>query len=148
MKNHAWFVAPKTGSYDLFCSQYCGTNHSAMITTVEALPEAEFAVWLEQGEGGNEHSGHELLEKHGCLGCHTEDGTAKVGPTFKGIWGRRVTVVTNGAVRTITADVAYLRRSILEPGADIVKGFPPIMPPFSIKEEELASIMAYLKGLK
>ena len=86
MKNHAWFVASKAGSYDLFCSQYCGTSHSAMITTVEALPEAEFAVWLEQEEGGEEHRGHELLEEHGCLGCHSEDGTSRVGPTFKGIW--------------------------------------------------------------
>jgi cytochrome c oxidase subunit 2 len=148
MKNHAWFVASKPGSYDLFCSQYCGTDHSAMITTVEALPEAEFAAWLEQGEGSNEHGGHELLEKHGCLGCHSEDGSTKVGPTFKGIWGRSVTVVTAGAVRTITVDGVYLRRSILEPGADIVKGFPPIMPPFSLKEEELAAIITYLKGLK
>jgi cytochrome c oxidase subunit 2 len=148
MKNHAWFVASKPGSYDLFCSQYCGTDHSAMITTVEALPEGEFVAWLEQGEGSNEHGGHELLEKHGCLGCHSEDGSTKVGPTFKGIWGRSVTVVTNGAVRTISVDGVYLRRSILEPGADIVKGFPPIMPPFSLKEEELAAIIAYFKGLK
>jgi cytochrome c oxidase subunit 2 len=148
MKNHAWFVATKPGSYDLFCSQYCGTDHSAMITTVEALPEAEFAAWLEQGEGGNEQNGHLLLEKHGCLGCHSEDGSTKVGPTFKGIWGRSVTVVTNGAARTITVDEVYLRLSILEPGADIVKGFPPIMPPFSLKEEELKAIVEYLKGLK
>jgi cytochrome c oxidase subunit 2 len=148
MKNYAWFVATKAGSYDLFCSQYCGTSHAAMITTVEALPEAEFAAWLDQGEGGKDHHGHELLEKYGCLGCHSEDGTAKVGPSFKGIWGRSVTVVTSGAVRTITVDEAYLRRSILEPGADVVKGFPAIMPPFSLKAEELAAIMAYLKGLK
>jgi len=148
MKNHAWFVASKTGSYDLFCSQYCGSDHSAMITTVEALPEAAFTAWLEQGEGVNEHSGHELLEKHGCLGCHSEDGSAKVGPTFKGIWGRGVTVVTNGVIRTVTVDEVYLRRSIMEPGTDIVKGFPPIMPPFSLEEKELSPILEYLKGLK
>jgi cytochrome c oxidase subunit 2 len=148
MKNHAWFVASKPGSYDLFCSQYCGTNHSAMITTVEALPEAAFSAWLEQDEGSNEHGGHELLEKHGCLGCHSEDGSTKVGPTFKGIWSRSVTFVTNGAIRTITVDEAYLRRSILEPGADIVKGFPPIMPPFTLEEKELKPILEYLKGLK
>ena len=148
MKNHAWFVASKPGSYDLFCSQYCGTNHSAMITTVEALSETEFAVWLEQGEVGEEHRGHELLEKYGCLGCHSEDGTSRVGPTFKGIWGRSVTVVTSGTERTISVDEAYLRRSILVPGADVVKGFPAIMPPFSLKEEELSTVSDYLKGLK
>lgn len=150
MPNYAWFVAAKPGSYDLFCSQYCGKGHSAMITTVEALPEAEFDVWLEHGEGrgDSEQSGHELLEKYGCLGCHSEDGTTRVGPTFKGIWGRNVTVVTSGAQRTITVDEAYLRRSVLEPGADVVKGFPAIMPPFSLKEEELRSMLEYLKGLK
>ena len=148
MKNHAWFVASKAGSYDLFCSQYCGTNHSAMITTVEAIPEAEFAAWLNKGRGSEEHNGHELLEKYGCLGCHSEDGTTKVGPTFKGIWGRGVTVMTGGAEQAITTDEAYLRRSIQEPGADVVKGFPPIMPPFTLKEEELNAIIDYLKGLK
>jgi len=155
MKNYAWFVATKPGSYDLFCSQYCGTGHSAMITTVEALSEAEFAEWLEhgerredRGEAEEEHAGHELLEKHGCLGCHSEDGTSRVGPTFKGIWGRSVTVVTDGAERTITSDAAYLRRSLLEPGADVVKGFPPVMPPFSLTEEELSALLEYLKKLK
>jgi cytochrome c oxidase subunit 2 len=155
MKNYAWFVATKPGSYDLFCSQYCGTGHSAMITAVEALPEAEFAEWLEHGEGGEdqgeageEQDGHELLEKYGCLGCHSEDGTSRIGPTFKGIWGRSVTVMTNGAERTITSDAAYLRRSLSEPGADVVKGFPPVMPPFSLTEEELSSLLEYLERLK
>lgn len=148
MKNHAWFVASKAGSYDLFCSQYCGTNHSAMITTVEALPGVEFEAWLEQGESGEEHSGHEVLEQHGCLGCHSEDGTSRIGPSFKGTWGRNITVVTGDTERTITVDEAYLRRSILEPGADVVKGFPPVMPPVPLKEVELKAIIDYLKGLK
>ncbi|MFZ2949932.1 MAG: cytochrome c oxidase subunit II [Desulfuromonadaceae bacterium] len=152
MTNYAWFVAAKPGSYDLFCSQYCGTGHSAMITTVEALPEAEFASWLEQGEGegegGEEQGGHEVLEKYGCLGCHSEDGTPRIGPTFKGIRGRSVTVITNGTERTITVDDAYLRHSLLEPGTDVVKGFPPVMPPFSLTEEELSAVLEYLKELK
>ena len=149
MKNHAWFVATKPGSYDLFCSQYCGTGHSAMITTVEALPEAEFTAWLnlkEQGE--TEHPGKELLEKHGCLGCHSLEGSPKIGPTFKGIWGRRVTVLTGGVERTLTVDAAYLRRSILEPKADIVKGFPPVMPALPLKGEEITAIIDFLKEIK
>jgi len=147
MKNYAWFVATKPGSYDLFCSQYCGTGHSAMITTVEALPEAEFAAWLEQKEGSGGLPGRGLLEKHGCLGCHTLDGKTGVGPTFKGIWGRGETVLTNGRERHITVDEAYLRRSLLEPNADVVKGFQPIMPSFSgvLKEEEIKAIIDYLR---
>jgi cytochrome c oxidase subunit 2 len=148
LKNRVWFVASKPGSYDLFCSSYCGTGHAAMITTVEALPEAEFAAWMTQEAEGKEQRGHELLEKHGCLGCHSLDGTPKIGPSFKGIWGRKVTVLTNGAERTLTVDEAYLRRSLLEPNADVVKGFQPIMPPFALKDDEIKAIVEYLKGVK
>lgn len=148
MDNYAWFVADKPGSYDLFCSQYCGTNHSAMITTVEALPEEKFIAWQQQGTGGTESAGHELLEKHGCLGCHSLDGSPKVGPTLKGIWGRSVTVVTDGKERTLTVDAGYLKRSLLEPNADLVKGFPPVMPPFrgQLSEVEIDAVIAALRG--
>ena len=147
MTNYAWFAADKPGSYDLFCSVYCGVDHSAMISTVEALPPEKFTAWLQQREGA-EHAGKELLEKHGCLGCHSLDGTPKVGPTLKGIWGRKVTVMTGGTERTITVDEAYLRRSILEPNADIVKGFPPVMPSFAgkISEDDIRQIIDFLRS--
>jgi cytochrome c oxidase subunit 2 len=147
MKNYAWFVASKPGSYDLFCSVYCGLGHSGMITTVEALPPADFAAWLEQG-GGVEHAGKELLEKHGCLGCHSLDGTPKAGPTFKGIWGRPVTVLSGGKEHTLTVDEAYLRRSILEPNADVVNGFQPVMPSFAglLKDSEISAIINFLRS--
>jgi cytochrome c oxidase subunit 2 len=148
MKNFAWFVASKPGSYDLFCSVYCGVGHSAMITSVEAIPPADFAAWLEQG-GGAEHAGKELLEKHGCLGCHSLDGSPKVGPTFKGIWGRPVTVLTGGKERAVIVDEAYLRRSILEPNADVVKGFQPVMPSFpELKDVEVEAIVELIEGVR
>ena len=148
MKNHVWFVADRAGSYDLFCSVYCGTAHSNMISTVEAVPPAAFAAWLRQ-KGGGEHAGKELLEKHGCLGCHSLDGTPKVGPTFKGLWGSKVTVLTNGAERTITVNEDYLRRSIREPNADVVKGFQPIMPPFpDLTEEEVTALVEFIEGVR
>ncbi len=148
MKNYTWFVADKPGSYDLFCSSYCGTGHAAMITTVEALPESEYSAWLHDCVEKKESPGHELLEQHGCLGCHSLDGTPRLGPSFKGIWGRSVTVVSNNKERTINVDDTYLLRSILEPNADVVKGFQPIMPPFTLKDEENREIVEYLKELK
>jgi cytochrome c oxidase subunit II len=152
MSNYAWFVATKPGSYDLFCSQYCGTGHSAMITTVEALPEAEFAAWLIQGAGGGTTAkidGRKLAEEKGCLGCHSLDGSPAVGPSLKGIMGRSETVVTKGAERTITVDDAYLRQSILDPPADLVKGFPPVMPAFGdLKKEEIAALVEFIKTVK
>ncbi len=146
MKNYAWFVATRAGSYDLFCSQYCGVGHSKMITTVEAIPPAEFSVWLDQGGSGA--GGKKLLEKYGCLGCHSLDGTTKVGPSLKGVWGRKEIVVTNGAERSITEGEPYLRQSILDPKADVVKGFPPIMPAFAgtITQEEIAVIIDFFRS--
>jgi cytochrome c oxidase subunit II len=153
MPNHAWFVAGKPGSYDLFCSQYCGTGHSAMITTVEALPEAEFAEWLEHAAGGGKRDsridGNKLAQEKGCLGCHSLDGSPGVGPSFKGINGRSTLVITKGAERTITVDDDYLRQSILDPHADVVKGFQAIMPAFSdLSKDEVTALVEYLEEIK
>jgi cytochrome c oxidase subunit 2 len=151
MKNQVWFVADKPGSYDLFCSQYCGTAHSSMISTVEALPEPEFTAWLGKASGaaGTGPDGRKLAEKNGCLGCHSLDGSPGVGPSFKGIMGRSESVVTNGSERKIIVDDAYLRRSILDPASDVVKGFQPIMPTFGdMKKEEVEALVEFLKGIK
>jgi cytochrome c oxidase subunit II len=149
MKNHVWFVASKPGTYDIFCTQYCGTGHSAMISTIEAIPPAQFAAWLNEKKEGEEHPGEELLEKHGCLGCHSIDGSAKVGPTLKGVFGSKVTITRNGQKMVVVADEAYLRESIRVPSAAIVEGFPPIMPVTAdLSEADLKAIVEYLKGLK
>jgi cytochrome c oxidase subunit 2 len=72
-----------------------------------------------------------------------------VGPSFKGIMGRSATVITKGAERTITVDEAYLRQSILDPHADVVKGFQPIMPAFSdLSKDELTALVEYIEGVK
>lgn len=146
MKNDVWFVAEKAGSYDIFCSLYCGAGHSAMITTVEAVSPEEFSAWLQQGTA--EHPGKALLEKYGCIGCHSLDGSRKIGPTFRGIWGRHLVVTTNGKERSLVADEPYLRRSTLEPAADLVKGFPPVMPHFAgrISDQEMAKIIDFFRS--
>jgi cytochrome c oxidase subunit 2 len=151
MSNYVWFVAPKTGSYDIYCSVYCGTSHSAMISTVEALPEAEFEAWLKDvPAAGKGVDAKALMEQHGCLGCHSLDGSPGAGPSFKGIWGRSTLVAEGGKDKTVTADEAYLKRAILDPQADVVKGFQPIMPSFkdTLKDEEVRAMIEYLKGVK
>uniref|UniRef100_C6E7U9 Cytochrome c oxidase subunit 2 n=1 Tax=Geobacter sp. (strain M21) TaxID=443144 RepID=C6E7U9_GEOSM len=148
MKNHVWFVATEPGSYDIFCSEYCGTGHAAMITTAEAVSPEQFAAWLQQATSGAAAQGEALLAKHGCLGCHSLDGTKKIGPTFKGVFGRKVKVERRGKDEFVTADEAYLRESILDPSANIVEDFPPVMPPAKLPEAELQAIIEYLKGLK
>ncbi len=149
MENYAWFVAQEPGSYDLFCAEYCGVGHAAMITTVEAIPAAEFAGWLAEKPSATA-AGKGLLQKHGCLGCHSLDGSASVGPSFQGISGRQVTVVANGESRTVICDRDYLEKSILDPGAEIVEGYPAAMPSFAgkIPEADLTGILDYLVSLK
>lgn len=152
MKNHAWFVADRPGSYDLFCSSYCGTGHSSMITTIEALPAKDFEEWLEHGgrkEAATALDGRKVAEAKGCLGCHSLDGSTRVGPSFKGIMGRTVIVLTGGKERTITSDAAYLRHSILEPSADVVKGFQPIMPAYGdLSPAELEALVEFIEEVK
>jgi cytochrome c oxidase subunit 2 len=148
METYVWFVAEEPGSYDLFCAEYCGVAHSEMITTVEAIPPAEFAAWLEEKPVVTD-AGRSLLQKQGCLGCHSLDGSASVGPTLQGISGRQVTVITDGENRTLISDRGYLQRAILKPGADIVDGFPPAMPSYEgrFEAEEMSEILDYLESL-
>ncbi len=149
MHTHLWFRAPAAGSYDAFCAEYCGTGHSSMITTVEALPEHQFEEWYSHESRPEENAeGRALLAKFGCTGCHSLDGKTMVGPTFQGLYGRQVTVVTEGKERVLKVDDDYLRRSILDPAADVVKGFPAIMPPFQgrISDHDLATIIDFFQA--
>jgi len=149
MKTHLWFNADEAGTYDIFCTEYCGVGHSHMLSKIIVMPVSDFESWYQTKQAAAPVSeGQRLLETKGCLGCHTIDGSPKAGPTFKGLYGSKVTVVTSGKERVITADDAYIERSILHPDADIVKGFPPVMPALSVSEEEIQEIIGYLKTLK
>jgi cytochrome c oxidase subunit 2 len=147
MDTYLWFTAKEIGSYDIFCTEYCGLGHSGMLSKVVVTPEKEFDAWY-AGEGEKGGLGLTLMEARGCLGCHSMDGSKKIGPTFKGLYGSQVTVVTGGKERIITSDEEYLRKSILEPGSDIVKGYQNIMPALPVTKEELDAIIQYLKTLK
>ena len=94
--------------------------------------------------------GFRLLNDKGCTSCHTTDGTPMVGPSFKGIFGKKQIVITNGKERRITIDDAYFKKSILKPDADIVKGYDPIMPEPDkmITDDEFKEMIAYIKSLK
>ena len=146
-ETHLWFLPDETGTFDLFCTEYCGVGHSSMITKVVVMTGPEFDAWYTHAGNAGRH-GIELLQEKGCLGCHSTDGSRKVGPTFKAIFGRKERVVTNGKEREITIDEAYLRQSVLDPQADIVKGYPPVMPKLPVTDEELHEIIASLQAMK
>jgi cytochrome c oxidase subunit 2 len=150
--NMMWFTAQEEGEYDLFCAEYCGDRHSYMISKVIVLPEAEYETWLEQSDiPADEPPGLTILKQNGCIACHSTDGSKIVGPTFKGIYGHEVEVITDGQERTIIVDDEYIKRSIYEPNADVVKGYNPglmISYKEQLSEEDVAQVIEYLKELK
>lgn len=161
MKTHLWFRADKEGEYDILCAEYCGQRHSYMLSKLIVLSEDKFNAWYEQASKGSKTSetkskaskkdkGFELLKIKGCLTCHSIDGTPLVGPTFKGIYGRKEIVITSGKERTIIVDDNYIKKSLTEPNADVVKGFQPIMPSQKdlLKDKDISEIIEYLKNLK
>ncbi|UCH44450.1 MAG: cytochrome c oxidase subunit II [Nitrospiraceae bacterium] len=157
METYLWFLPDKAGEFDLFCSEYCGVDHSSMVSKVIVTGEDAFNTWYrEAGKKAavtgkeTQLKGHELVEEKGCLDCHSLDGSIEIGPSFKGLFGRRVLVTSSGKEREVIADENYIRNSILHPDADVVKGFDDIMPPQegNVSEEEINEIIRYLKGLK
>jgi cytochrome c oxidase subunit 2 len=145
-----WFEPKEVGTFDVLCAEYCGQRHSYMLTKVTVLSEKEFTQWYKEGEieAKAPPRGAQLFQEKGCKACHSTDGSPLVGPTVKGLFGKKVTVVTEGREQTVLADEGYLKKSILEPGADVVKGFPPLMPPLKMTEQELNAIIKYIEELK
>jgi cytochrome c oxidase subunit 2 len=95
-------------------------------------------------------AGRMLMDKKACFACHSIDGTKLVGPSYKGIFGHKITVESNGKEREIVVDEEYIKKSILEPEADIVKGFPKgtmVSYKTQLTEKEIDEIIEYIKTL-
>lgn len=139
-----WFEATKVGRYHFFCSQYCGAHHASMRGWVYVMTPRDFERWQAGGvkEVSMADAGADLYQKLACITCH---GTGK-GPPFRGLYGKPVKL-SDG--RTVIADDAYIRESIVDPSAKIVEGYPPIMPTFKgqVNEEQLLQLIAYIKAL-
>lgn len=141
-----WFEPSKPGRYHIFCAEYCGTKHSGMIGWVEVLEPAAYQAWLAGGgEGSLADRGNSLFQDLACNTCHLESGQGR-GPTLSGIFGKPVELADGS---TVIVDEAYLRESILNSQAKIVRGFQPLMPTFQglISEEGLVALIEHIKSL-
>ncbi len=140
-----WFQATRPGTYHLFCAEYCGTNHSHMIGSVYVMKPADFEQWLAGGGRGETMAvaGGKLFQRLGCQNCHMINMRC---PNLTGLCGKQVPLADGRIVR---ADDAYIRESILDPGAKIVAGFPNLMPSFQglVTEEGILELIAYIKSL-
>jgi cytochrome c oxidase subunit II len=160
--NTTWFQPTQLGAFDIECTVICGVSHSAMLAKVVVVPEEAFKHWYFGDENAPEpawqvpvkavidveNPAFVLLRNQHCLECHSIDGRTMVGPTFKGMFGRREEIEAGGQRRTVSVDDAQIRRGIQDPMSEIVRGFPSAMPPESLDPKELDEAVAYIKLLK
>jgi cytochrome c oxidase subunit 2 len=144
-----WFKATERGEYDLFCTEYCGRDHSEMNKVVRVVSQKDFQEWLKQAATPKDiplpKLGEQLYTQRGCQSCHSLDGSQKVGPTFQGLYGMENHQMTDGS--TVTVDENYLRESILKPEAKIVQGYNNLMPGAysNLSERQLSALIEFIK---
>lgn len=148
-----WFHATQAGEYDLFCAEYCGTKHSDMYAKVFVYEPGEYERWLREASDPYQKDGapvplhvvgEHFFKTRGCAQCHTPDGKAGIGPTFRNLFGEQQRLRGGG---TIQVDENYLRESIVEPQAKVVLGFDPVMPKIKLSDRDITALIEYIKSL-
>lgn len=145
----AWFQATQPGTYPLYCAEYCGTNHSQMLSSVVVHEnQASYDAWKRElaaiGDLPPVELGRWVYERRACKACHSLDGKNGTGPTFLGLWGSTSTLVDGSDVKV---DEAHIRESILQPRIKVRAGYQPIMPVTNISERQIKGIIALIKSL-
>ncbi len=154
--NTCWFQPTKVGKYFLFCTEYCGTNHSQMGGWVYVMSPADYARWVrEKGRksGALEATtvsptsqGEGLFRQYGCGNCHTATDTSRA-PSLIGLYGKQRTLTDGSAVN---ADRNYIRKAILTPENTLLKGYGAItrMPSYKdLSEDDINQLIAYIQSL-
>jgi cytochrome c oxidase subunit 2 len=146
-----WFIPEQLGQFDILCAEYCGLRHSYMESVVKVVSQEEYDAWLAKVDKNAGMAGLEILQRNACVSCHSTDGSKIVGPSFKGLFGNKHMVITDGKEREVTADEAYITSSILDPNKDVVKGFNQgLMKSYKgvLKDDEIKSVIEYLQSIK
>lgn len=145
---NVWLDAAAPGDYPIYCAEFCGTGHSRMLGSIHVMRADDWAKWR---RGVNPEymvaRGREVAAKNGCLACHTLDGQRHIGPSWSRLYDSQVKL-TDG--RTVVADEAYLTRSMMDPLAEIVAGYNPVMPSFRghLDAEQVGALVALIRSLK
>ncbi|HEY3876834.1 MAG TPA: cytochrome c oxidase subunit II, partial [Candidatus Kapabacteria bacterium] len=142
-----WAEPTMTGTFHIFCAEYCGTSHSGMIGWVTVMGDKDYEAWLSGGaaEGSMADRGAALFQQLGCITCHRSDAQGQC-PRLQDKYGTMELLSTGDKV---LIDDSYIRESVLSPLAKIVAGFQPIMPSFQgqVSEEQLQELIAYIKSI-
>jgi cytochrome c oxidase subunit II len=143
-----WFEATTPGTYHIFCTQYCGTKHSAMIGEVTVLSPEDYQKWTQESTSGMSlaQNGERLFASMGCNACHSGSAAAR-GPNLAGVYGSKLQLA-NGS--QVLVNEAYLRDAILNPSQHVTAGYAPIMPTYQgqVSEDGLIDLVEYVKGLQ
>jgi cytochrome c oxidase subunit II len=156
--SYFWFTPTKAGKYESLCAEYCGVAHFNMRAHIVLEEQAQFAAWIDKMPTFAQSMtpkaasadpavarGRQLAQDKGCIACHSLDGSKTVGPSWKGLYGKEEELADG---RKVKVDDAYLRESIVNPNAAIVKGFPPAMPPSQLDDQEMAALIAFMKSVQ
>jgi len=142
-------TATKTGEYKVRCAELCGQLHATMESPVVVMEANEFAAWLDKEAKSIPtdpvERGRRWSTQFGCIACHSLDGKAGIGPSWKGVYGREEELTTGQKVKV---DDTYIRESIRNPSAKLVKGFTTPMPVLTLSDAQIADLIEYLKTLK
>jgi cytochrome c551/c552 len=143
-QNTAYFTPSELGAFDARAMGFGGVE-------VNLAPRAAVAVAM--GKASAEE-GEKLYQMFGCMACHSTDGNlqGKVGPSWKGLFGSE-REIANTKGKKVKADVDYLKESILNPGAKVVRGFEKFdagMPIYEgiLNAVQVESLILYIKTLK
>lgn len=149
-----WFEATKTGEFPVFCAEYCGAAHSGMLAKVKVVEPEEFEDWelsgkfaaLEKPSGNLLEQGKTLYNAKACSACHATDDKVLIGPSFAGIFGDEAEL--EGGAKALV-DENYIRESLMEPNAKVVKGFQPLMPTMKgqLTDDEINALIEFIKSL-
>lgn len=147
--NYLWFRPIAKGSYDIYCTEYCGLAHSAMVAKVVVVDSLDFKKWLADLKVvSNDHPGMAVLKANACITCHSLDGTKIIGPSFKDMFGAKRTVLTDQGEKEVEVNADYIKRAIVDPNVEIVKGYNKgLMQSYKdvLKGEDIDKIVDYFK---
>ncbi len=149
--NTVWFTATKPGKHHLFCSEYCGTDHSQMGGWVYVMTPGDYNNWVRSGGTSAappktpEQAGYELFTQLACGNCHKNQDAIRA-PTLYNLYGRQRNL-QNGKV--VTADDSYIRKAIRTPEEVLLQGYNATMPTYkdSLDEEQVHDLIMYIKSL-
>ncbi len=149
--SNLWFDATKEGRYQVFCTEYCGDGHSAMGANLIVMSQEKYDEWKKSAGSTDDipldELGKKLYTSKGCNACHSIDGSMKIGPSWKGVYGIERELTTG---EKVLVDENYIRESIVYPANKIAKGYQNVMPSYAglLSDREITALIEYIKSLK